>query len=66
MPNELMYTPSKDSHLLACVAHLKTVDLEITEPHSSVSDYRMYHFCYSYHLNFDIKDIFFQVPTSFV
>lgn len=46
-PNELMYTPAKDSHLLACVAHLKTVDLEMAEPDSSVSDYQMHCFCYS-------------------
>lgn len=45
-PNELMHTPTKDSHLLACVAHLKALDLEITEPDSSVSDYWMHHFCY--------------------
>lgn len=42
-----MRTPIKDSHLLACVAHLTTVDLQITEPDSSVSDYQMHHFCYS-------------------
>lgn len=46
-PNGLMCTPTKDSYLLTCVAYLTTVDLEITGPDSSVSDYQMHHFCYS-------------------
>lgn len=38
-PNELLHTSTKESGLLACGTHLKTLALEITEQDSSVSGY---------------------------